>query len=184
MNYRYGMKEACTDRLASLEKDRARNAPSSIESFMTAFFLFYAPYTYLDRLEKVWAERSVPAEGWQKLVASLLAEWSDSNLLVSASIRLLIEIASCFDTGNCYIIVRRSSHAHRLVINHWFSANMAFLALQDIRSLSRTASIVSTNLAIGSIAVGLHHVWRHRQKFDSDSMHVVRLSYIHLQPRF
>lgn len=86
--YRYGAKEARTDRLASLDKEkvRRRRAPPSIEDLIMGLLFFCVPYTYLERLESVWAERSVSLDGWQKFVTSLLVEWSDSNLLVSAGV--------------------------------------------------------------------------------------------------
>ncbi|CAA7270473.1 unnamed protein product [Cyclocybe aegerita] len=47
------------------------------------------------------------------------------------------------------------------------SANMAFLALNDLSDKARTGSILSTLFAVGSIVVGLHHIWRHRDKRES-----------------
>jgi len=133
--HRYGMYEARTDRLASLELPRPRQALAPLEDLITGVLFFCAPYTYVDRLEKVWADRVVSLEGWQKLLTSLLIEWSDSNLLATVTL----------------------------------SANMALLALNDLNSLSRTASIASSLFAIGSIVIGLHHVWRHRVKVDTDA---------------
>lgn len=86
------MNEARTDRLSFLEKDHPRHALSVIEDLITGVFFLCAPYTYVDRLENVWADRTVSLAGWQKLVASLLVEWSDSNLLVSTSVYLFIAI--------------------------------------------------------------------------------------------
>lgn len=54
------------------------------------------------------------------------------------------------------------------------SANMAFLALNDIGAVERTSSVVSAFFSIGSLAVGLHHVWRHRVIKDSDATQAVR----------
>lgn len=53
------------------------------------------------------------------------------------------------------------------------SANMAFLALSDIGPVERTSSVVSAFFSIGSLAVGLHHVWRHRIVKDSDATQAV-----------
>jgi hypothetical protein len=47
------------------------------------------------------------------------------------------------------------------------------LALTDTNVASKTSSIVSTLFAIGSIVVGLHHVWRHRVKPRTDASHAV-----------
>jgi len=49
------------------------------------------------------------------------------------------------------------------------SANMAFLALSQVTAVERTGSVISTFLAIGSIVVGLHHVWRHRVKKEASA---------------
>jgi len=46
---------------------------------------------------------------------------------------------------------------------------MAFLALNQVTAVERTSSVISTFLAIGSIVVGLHHVWRHRVRKDSNA---------------
>jgi hypothetical protein len=51
---------------------------------------------------------------------------------------------------------------------------MALLALSDMNAASRTSSIVSSLLAIGSIVIGLHHVWRHREKVDTNASQAVR----------
>lgn len=48
------------------------------------------------------------------------------------------------------------------------SANVAFLAVPDITSLQRTASLASTIFSILSIAAGVHHVWQHRAKTEAD----------------
>lgn len=77
------MYEARTDRLAILELPRQRPALAPLEDLIIGVLFFCAPYTYVDRLEKLWADRVVSLDGWQKLLTSLLIEWSDSNLLVS-----------------------------------------------------------------------------------------------------
>jgi hypothetical protein len=46
---------------------------------------------------------------------------------------------------------------------------MAFLALGQVTAVERTGSVISTFLAIGSIVVGLHNVWRHRVKKDASA---------------
>ena len=53
---------------------------------------------------------------------------------------------------------------------------MAFLALSNLRGAERTASIISAFFAIGSIIIGLHHVWRHRVKVDTDARQAVRMN--------
>jgi hypothetical protein len=49
------------------------------------------------------------------------------------------------------------------------SANMALLAITPIPSTSKYLSIGSTLLSIGSLVVGIHHVWRHRVKLNTDA---------------
>lgn len=80
---------------------------------------------------------------------------------------------SHFQKGGCHAIVGQSHPPQVHVTYPDFSANMAFLALNDINTLSRTASIASTLFAIGSIVIGLHHVWGHRQKAHTDAHHAV-----------
>jgi len=124
------MQDARTDRLVTVQR-----APTSLVSLVLGVFTFYAHLTYIQRLENVWADGIVSFTGWQTLLRSLLAEWSDSNLLATVTL----------------------------------SANMAFLALAGLNMVPTMFSIMSTFLAIGSIAIGLHHVWRHRDKQDSDA---------------
>ena len=50
---------------------------------------------------------------------------------------------------------------------------MAFLALNDVTMICLVFSVMSTFLAIGSIAIGLHHVWRHRDKQDLNANQAV-----------
>ena len=76
------MYEARTDRLASLEEKRHLKE-YGFEDILTTLLLFCAPYTYLARLENAWADRVISLDDWQKLLATLLLEWSDANLLVS-----------------------------------------------------------------------------------------------------
>jgi len=131
----YGMNEARTDRLASVHKQPVQSRFGTFGTFLSGVFFFCAPFTYVDRLEKLWADKIVSLDGWQKLLSSLLVEWSDSNLLATVTL----------------------------------SANMALLALTDLSAISVAASVASAFLAIGSIVVGLHHVWRHRVKVDSNA---------------
>jgi hypothetical protein len=79
--FQYGMREAVNDRLNVLKEHPKRLTPWD---FVFAFLCFFSPYTYAQRLESVWAHHVVSLEGWNALLNSLLIEWSDSNLLVSA----------------------------------------------------------------------------------------------------
>jgi hypothetical protein len=54
----------------------------------------------------------------------------------------------------------------------FYSANIGFLAL-TITDNGKTASIISALFAIGSIVVGLHHVWRHRVHVSTDAEQAV-----------
>jgi len=49
------------------------------------------------------------------------------------------------------------------------SANMAFISLSQVHAVERASSLISTFLALGSIVIGLHHVWRHRVKKDTSA---------------
>jgi hypothetical protein len=83
------MHEARTDRLASIYNPRVQPRFGTFGTFLSGVFFFCAPFTYVDRLEKLWADKIVSLDGWQKLLSSLLVEWSDSNLLVSWNHSLL-----------------------------------------------------------------------------------------------
>lgn len=72
------MHNALTDRLATVR--RLQIGPLDI---VIGGLSFWAHHTYMDRLENVWAGGVVSVGGWASLVNSLVAEWSDSNLLVS-----------------------------------------------------------------------------------------------------
>jgi len=48
------------------------------------------------------------------------------------------------------------------------SANVGFLALPGIDGVQRSASLASSILAMTSIVVGVHHIWRHRGKTDAN----------------
>lgn len=52
---------------------------------------------------------------------------------------------------------------------------MAFLALQNLTQSATTMSIISTFFSIGSIAIGLHHVWRFRDTQGADAQEAVYL---------
>ncbi|KAK7038623.1 hypothetical protein R3P38DRAFT_2906754 [Favolaschia claudopus] len=48
------------------------------------------------------------------------------------------------------------------------SVNVAFLGIQTLTNLQRTASIVSSLFALMSLIIGLHRVWQHREKTEVD----------------
>lgn len=54
-----------------------------------------------------------------------------------------------------------------------YRSNVAFLALPGINAAEITCNAVSTFFSIGSIAVGLHHIWRHRDKRESGAIQAV-----------
>jgi hypothetical protein len=81
--YHYGMPGARIDRLDSFRKGKVNRKINMITDLASGVFLFYAPYSYLERVEKVWADQIISLDGWQTLIASLLSEWTDTNLLVS-----------------------------------------------------------------------------------------------------
>lgn len=60
---------------------------------------------------------------------------------------------------------------------------MAFLALNGLQDVEKIASITSALFAIGSIIVGLHHIWRHRVKIDTDAHQAVRIKFSSLFTR-
>ena len=74
---------ARTDRLASFSEPRMEQKLTLLGDIISGALFFAAHHTYVDRLEKVWADRIISLDDWQKLLTSLLVEWSDSNLLVS-----------------------------------------------------------------------------------------------------
>ncbi|KAI0064299.1 hypothetical protein BV25DRAFT_1914504 [Artomyces pyxidatus] len=55
-----------------------------------------------------------------------------------------------------------------LLATVFVSANVAFLAVPNLNSLQRTASLASTLLSMLSIVIGVHHVWRHRRRVDAE----------------
>jgi len=48
----------------------------------------------------------------------------------------------------------------------FLASNMAFLALQTLTGWVETLILVSTILALTSLIVGMHHLWRHRTRVD------------------
>ncbi|KAJ7204217.1 hypothetical protein C8J57DRAFT_386060 [Mycena rebaudengoi] len=55
-----------------------------------------------------------------------------------------------------------------LVATVFVSVNVGFLAVPDITSFQRGASLVSALFSMTSIITGLHHVWQHRGKQDAE----------------
>ncbi|KAI0782564.1 hypothetical protein C8Q75DRAFT_737530 [Abortiporus biennis] len=54
-----------------------------------------------------------------------------------------------------------------LLATVFVGANIAFLAVPDITTLQRTASLISAIFAVISVVTGVHHVWQHRTKIDA-----------------
>lgn len=73
------MHDARNDRLAYL-----RIPDLKILDILSGTFTFGAHFTYVKRLETIWADGNVSNLAWQVLLNSLLTEWADSNLLVRA----------------------------------------------------------------------------------------------------
>ncbi|KAH7922559.1 hypothetical protein BV22DRAFT_1131320 [Leucogyrophana mollusca] len=48
----------------------------------------------------------------------------------------------------------------------FLAANIGFLAVNDVDSIQRTASLASSLFAVSSLAAGVHHVWLHKSKND------------------
>lgn len=88
------MYEARTDRLASLN-DTRKKKEYGFGDLVAAIVCFCAPYTYLERLENAWADRVISLHDWQKLLDTLLKEWSDANLLVSFTITCHHAVNQC-----------------------------------------------------------------------------------------
>ncbi|KAJ3485824.1 hypothetical protein NLJ89_g11867 [Agrocybe chaxingu] len=95
-------------------------------------FSFFVYSTYENRLRLALQGELASEREWSRLMTTLIAEWSDTNLLATVTL----------------------------------SANMAFLAL-NLSGVARTSSIASTLFAIGSIVIGLHHVWKHRDQREA-----------------
>ncbi|KAJ7451263.1 hypothetical protein B0H11DRAFT_2246470 [Mycena galericulata] len=55
-----------------------------------------------------------------------------------------------------------------LVATVLVSVNVGFLAVPDISKLARSFSLVSSLCAMTSIITGLHHVWQHREKTETE----------------
>ncbi|KII94570.1 hypothetical protein PLICRDRAFT_33372 [Plicaturopsis crispa FD-325 SS-3] len=53
-----------------------------------------------------------------------------------------------------------------LLATVFITANIGFLAVPDVNSLQRTASLASSLFSVMSIVAGVHHVWQHRGKTD------------------
>lgn len=96
--------------------------------------LFGAHKMYRVRLQSTRVKGEVYLADFRELLKTLLAEWTDSNLLATVFV----------------------------------GANVAFLAVPDITSLQRTASLVSAIFALTSVIVGVHHVWQHRSKVNAN----------------
>jgi hypothetical protein len=109
------MYEACTDRLASFKVSRPQNNLEPLENLITGVLFLCAPFTYVARLEAPWADGVVSLDGWQKLLTSLLVEWSDSNLLVS----------TIFQYGTRSNLTTVSGYRHAFV--RWFYQHTYYL---------------------------------------------------------
>ena len=111
---------------------------------------FFVHLTFLRRLEcLIPPNLNISSVSWHSLVRSLLVEWSDSNLLVRS---FPLERLRFLSSDQATVVL---------------SANMAFLALGGITWPAVVCSIVSTFCSIGSIVIGVHHVWTHRKYLEA-----------------
>ncbi|KAJ7778014.1 hypothetical protein DFH07DRAFT_1056339, partial [Mycena maculata] len=55
-----------------------------------------------------------------------------------------------------------------LVATVLLSVNVGFLAVPNLKGLERSSALVSSLCAMTSIITGLHHVWQHREKKDTE----------------
>lgn len=167
------MLDACTDRLEYVQS--SKDVLPGVFGLVAGVLSFWAHPTYVARLDIVWAGGMVSLSGWQELLNSLLIEWSESNLLVSLASRKRSPISNIWlPLGHGYPIVSMKSTYSHMCSDLSNRANMAFLALSDVGPSELASSVISTFFSIGSIAVGLHHIWRHRVKKDSQLGDAVR----------
>ncbi|KZO92538.1 hypothetical protein CALVIDRAFT_567220 [Calocera viscosa TUFC12733] len=93
---------------------------------------------------RVYVQRLVSVERWKE-IGDLMYQENVKNLMES----LLHEWS---DTN--------------LLSAVFLAANMAFLALQTLTGWVETLILVSTILALTSLIIGLHHLWKHRVRID------------------
>ncbi|KAA1466618.1 hypothetical protein DENSPDRAFT_831480 [Dentipellis sp. KUC8613] len=67
-----------------------------------------------------------------------------------------------------------------LLATVFVSANVAFLAVPNVNSLQRTASLASTLFSMLSIVTGMHHIWRHRRRIDCELEDAIQ--YLRIDP--
>ena len=119
--YCFGMHDAVTNRLLVAT---ARRSQIGLIDTLAGGPSLWAHHAYVNRLENVWAGEVVSVGGWGLLVASLVIEWSDSNLLVSDSVS--VTVTDIDIAGNCYSIVSGNCYFKLSMFdNFWYSANVA-----------------------------------------------------------
>ncbi|KAJ7714605.1 hypothetical protein B0H16DRAFT_1807751 [Mycena metata] len=64
-----------------------------------------------------------------------------------------------------------------LVATVVLSVNIGFLGLPNLQALHRSASLVSSLCAMASLITGLHHVWQHREKINTEHDDAVEYLY-------
>lgn len=143
LSHWHGSLDACIDRSKNI-----RPSPLRKMDLILGAPTFFVHLTLLHRLECLITP-NISLIGWQSFIGSLLAEWSDSNLLVRS-----------FLLGRLTFL---SSNQATVVL----SANMAFLALGGLTWPAVACSIISTSCSIGSIVIGVHHVWIHRKYLET-----------------
>ncbi|KAJ3512581.1 hypothetical protein NLJ89_g3441 [Agrocybe chaxingu] len=85
---------------------------------------------------------------------------------VDAVVRIFSELASEREWSRLMTTLITEWSDTNLLATVTLSANTAFLAL-NLSGIARTSSIASTLFAIGSIVIGLHHVWKHRDQREA-----------------
>ncbi|TFY71970.1 hypothetical protein EVG20_g1013 [Dentipellis fragilis] len=78
------------------------------------------------------------------------------------------------------LLVEWAGEYSNLLATVFVSANVAFLAVPNVNSLQRTASLASTLFSMLSIVTGMHHIWRHRRRIDCELEDAIQ--YLRIDP--
>jgi len=150
IRYKYGTTDARIYRDVAVPKPTLKLR--ILDTFLM-LVLFGAHIMYRKRLQSTRVNGMVYVPDFQGLMQSLVVGWAGEH---SSSIRR---------KGSCHVSLAYSN----LLATVFVSANVAFLAVPGIDGVQRTASLASSLFAMTSIVVGVHHVWRHRQKVSAES---------------
>ncbi|TFK37859.1 hypothetical protein BDQ12DRAFT_684758 [Crucibulum laeve] len=119
--YGFGTKDAIFDYTIIIQLP-----PKVFIDYLVGIFSFFAPSTYMQRLHHVRAGGVTSFTRWQALVTSLLAEWSDSNLLATV---VLSSNMAFLALNNLSAIGRISS-----LISTFFSISSIITGLHHVRT--------------------------------------------------